>query len=60
VTALLLQAAKQKSLNLKPQQLYDILQQSSLDLDKSGYDYSTGYGLIQADRALKLLHQQFK
>ncbi len=55
VAALLLQAAAQKGLELKPPQLYRLLRDSSVDLGKPGFDFATGYGLIQADRAIKLL-----
>lgn len=60
VGALLLQAASRKGTNLNPQQLYDLLQRSSLDLGAPGYDFATGYGLIQADRALQLLQEQHR
>lgn len=55
VAALLLQAAAQKGLDLKPPQLYQLLRDSSLDLGEPGFDFATGYGLIQADRAIGLL-----
>ncbi len=55
VAALLLEAAAQKRVKLNPPQLYELLQSSSLDLGEPDYDFATGYGLIQADRALTLL-----
>lgn len=56
VAALLLQAAAQKNLSIKPAKLYEILQRSSFDLGLPGYDFATGHGLIQADRAVQLLY----
>lgn len=56
VAALLLQAAIQKSLKLKPSELYELLNQSSLDIGPPGFDVATGHGLIQADRAVQLLY----
>lgn len=55
VAALLLQQAARKGRVLPPTQLYGLLQRSSLDMSQSGYDHVTGYGLLQADRALQLL-----
>jgi subtilisin family serine protease len=56
VAALLLEAATRKSLKLKPTDLYDILQRSSRDTGPPGFDFATGHGLIQADRAVQLVH----
>ncbi len=59
VAALVLQAASQKALTLKPTQLYELLELSSLDLGEPNYDFATGYGLIQADQAIELLQKTF-
>lgn len=47
--------------NLSPFDIYDILQSTAIDMDDPstpefdvGFDFATGYGLIQADRALSL------
>lgn len=55
VAALLLQADP----TLSPAQIYEILEKTALDMDDPstpefdvGFDFATGYGLIQADRAL--------
>ncbi|MBD2774058.1 S8 family peptidase [Iningainema tapete] len=51
--------------NLSPAEIYDILQRSAIDMDDPstpefdiGFDFGTGYGLIQADRALSLAAQR--
>lgn len=56
--ALLLQAAAKKNINLSPPKLYELLHRSSKDLGPPGYDFATGYGLIQADRAIGLLNEE--
>jgi subtilisin family serine protease len=55
VAALMLQANP----NLSPAEIYSILQATALDMDDPstpgfdvGFDFASGYGLIQADRAL--------
>ncbi len=58
VAALVLQAASKKGLSLQPLELYDVLRRSSLDLGDFGYDSSTGYGLLAADKALKALSNE--
>lgn len=57
VAALILQAKP----HLSPSQVYSILEQTALDMDDPGtlgfdvgYDFATGYGFIQADRAVEL------
>lgn len=61
VAALLLDLAP----NLTPADIYSILQQTALDMDDpntigfdSGFDPGTGFGLIQADRALQAAFTQ--
>lgn len=41
--------------SLTPSQIYTTLQNTAIDMGTSGVDDDTGYGLIQADRALGLL-----
>lgn len=60
VAALLLQADP----SLSSTHIYNILQATALDMDDSstpefdvGFDFVTGYGLIQADRALSLVEE---
>ncbi len=52
--AALLEEATSKFYNtdLSPGATREILQNSALDMDGSGYDVASGYGLIQADAAL--------
>jgi subtilisin family serine protease len=57
VAALMLEATQQKP---TPTQVRDLLQQTALDMDDpftpgfdSGFDFGTGYGLIQADKAIE-------
>ncbi|HEY9609979.1 S8 family peptidase [Allocoleopsis sp.] len=57
VAALILQANP----NLNPSEVYSILEQTALDMDDpgtpgfdQGYDFATGYGFVQADRAVEL------
>jgi subtilisin family serine protease len=51
--------------NLSPSQVYSILEQTALDMDDTGtpgfdqgYDLATGYGFVQADRAVALASVQ--
>ncbi|WP_190303201.1 S8 family peptidase [Methylomonas rhizoryzae] len=55
VAALLLQAAARNDHVLPPIQLYDLLRRSAIDWGEPGYDHLSGYGLLQADRALQWL-----
>ncbi|MCQ8181731.1 S8 family serine peptidase [Methylomonas sp. SURF-1] len=55
VAALLLQAEARNGQVLKPIQLYDLLRRSALDMSTPGYDYETGYGLLQPAKAINLL-----
>ncbi len=48
VAALLL--AKDPSLS--PTEIYAILEESAIDMSEAGFDFGSGYGLIQADRAV--------
>ncbi|HEX8323822.1 MAG TPA: S8 family serine peptidase [Tepidisphaeraceae bacterium] len=48
VAALLLQAKP----SLTNTQVYAVLQNTAADMGPSGFDYDTGYGLVQADAAL--------
>jgi subtilisin family serine protease len=57
VAALILQANP----DLSPSEVYSILEQTALDMDDPGtpgfdvgYDFATGYGFVQADRAVEL------
>ncbi|HAA28478.1 MAG TPA: peptidase S8 [Cyanobacteria bacterium UBA8553] len=57
VAALILQANP----NLNPSEVYSILESTALDMDDpgtpgfdEGYDFATGYGFVQADRAVEL------
>ncbi|HEY9665681.1 MAG TPA: S8 family serine peptidase, partial [Coleofasciculaceae cyanobacterium] len=57
VAALILQANP----NLSPSEVYSILESTALDMDDpgtpgfdEGYDFATGYGFVQADRAVEL------
>lgn len=57
VAALIMEATQQK---LTSSQIRDILQQTAVDMDDpftqgfdSGFDFGTGYGLIQADKAIE-------
>lgn len=61
VAALLLQART----SLSPMQVYAILEDTAVDMDDpqtpefdTGFDFQTGYGLVQADAALDQLSQQ--
>lgn len=52
--------------HLSPDEIYSIMQATALDMDDpstpefdQGFDYASGYGLIQADRALELLTKSF-
>ncbi|OIN56974.1 hypothetical protein BLX24_21700 [Arsenicibacter rosenii] len=61
VGALLIEKAKG---NLSPVLMKDYLQRSTLDMDDpltpdfdTGFDYLTGYGLIQADKAMTFIQQ---
>ncbi|MCF6149768.1 MAG: S8 family serine peptidase [Candidatus Kuenenia sp.] len=38
---------------LSPDDIYSILKDTALDMEDSGFDYDSGYGLIQADRAVE-------
>jgi len=38
---------------LTPDDIYLALQSTAIDMNGTGYDYKTGYGLIQADKALQ-------
>ncbi|MFP5268729.1 S8 family peptidase [Coleofasciculus sp.] len=48
VAALILQAAPGTS----PTEIYRILETTALDMESPGFDFDSGFGLIQADRAL--------
>jgi hypothetical protein len=48
IAALMLQANP----SLSPAALYKALESTALDLDAPGFDYRSGYGVIQADRAV--------
>jgi subtilisin family serine protease len=51
-------AALRQKYNLKklqPAQLKGLLQRTARDLDHTGWDYNTGYGVINAGAALKVL-----
>ncbi|MGC1953318.1 MAG: S8 family serine peptidase [Gammaproteobacteria bacterium] len=61
VAALLLQVRP----SLPPVQVYEILEDTAIDMDDpatpefdDGFDFGTGYGLIQADAALNQINQQ--
>lgn len=51
VAALLLDAVP----SLTPQQLYDGMKFSATDMLSAGFDFDSGFGLLQADAALQLL-----
>ncbi len=54
VAALLLDASNKYTNNvLSPQQMRILLQNTSINIGSSGFDFSSGYGLIQADSAIK-------
>ncbi len=36
-------------------QIYDALEATALDMGVPGFDFATGHGLIQADRAIEYL-----
>lgn len=38
---------------LSPDDIYSILKDTALDMEESGFDYDSGYGLIQADLAVE-------
>lgn len=48
VAALMLDAAPGTS----PAEIYDILERTALDMGDPGFDFDSGFGLIQADRAV--------
>jgi len=48
VAALMLDAAPGTS----PSEIYDILERTALDMGDPGFDFDSGFGLIQADRAV--------
>src|SRR5262245_3567600 len=48
VAALMLQAVP----TMAPDRVYDILETTSIDMGPPGFDFDSGFGLIQADRAL--------
>jgi hypothetical protein len=53
VAALLIEAkSKYYDADLSPVELRGILQGSSIDMDSPGFDFSSGFGFIQADAAL--------
>jgi hypothetical protein len=51
VAALMLQAAP----NTAPETVYEILESTALDMNRPGFDFDSGFGLIQADQALATL-----
>lgn len=62
VAALMLEAANEAGLDPTPQEIYDALAASAIDMDNPftngfdvGYDFATGFGLIQADEAIAIL-----
>ncbi|MEP7318395.1 MAG: S8 family serine peptidase, partial [Panacibacter sp.] len=54
-TAALIIEARQKFYNdaATPEQVRTILQNTAVDMDDPGFDYTSGYGFIQADSALR-------
>ncbi len=54
VAALMLEAAGGQN-SLTPAEIRSILEVSAIDADGSGADFNSGYGLIQADRAVELV-----
>jgi subtilisin family serine protease len=54
VAALLLE----KRPSLTPKNVYATLSSTAIDMDAPGLDFQTGFGLVQADRALALLSGQ--
>jgi len=48
VAALMLDAAPGTS----PAEIYDILEKTAIDMGEPGFDFDSGFGLIQADRAV--------
>jgi Subtilase family len=51
VAALMLQAAATTA----PQRVYEILETTAIDMGPPGFDFDSGFGLIQADQALATL-----
>jgi len=51
VAALMLQAAPTTA----PETIYEILKATAIDMGPSGFDFDSGFGLIQADRAVAAL-----
>jgi len=48
----------QKNPNLTDEQCLKILEETAKDLGPRGFDYSYGYGLVQADKAIEMVSNQ--
>lgn len=46
--------------NLTPREIREILYESALDLCPVGYDEESGHGALQIDRALEMIHHQYR
>lgn len=53
VAALMLQAVP----GANPQNIYRAMETTAIDMDASGFDYATGFGLVQADAAIQAIQQ---
>jgi subtilisin family serine protease len=51
VAALMLQAVPSTT----PQRVYELLQTTAIDMGTQGFDFDSGFGLIQPDKALDIL-----
>lgn len=56
VAALMLDAAPRKS----PRTIYSTLERTTLDMNDRGFDFDSGFGFIQADRAVRALLKSSK
>jgi hypothetical protein len=52
VALLVLQASRETASSLLPPALYEVLEQSAIDMSRDGFDYESGYGFVNAKAAI--------